>query len=117
MICALFGHSLYSLEIDDGIHYNIPAIKCRICRKIWNMQGEDQGWSKGKKKTIHLGRGPNFEPYFGLTRDKRYKNLTPKELARAYIELAIARKMLSADQARDLRKQTPEEVLKVFGAK
>jgi hypothetical protein len=116
MICMFIGHTLYSLNIDDGMHYNIPALKCRVCRKIWNMRGEDQGWAKGTKKTIHLGRGPNFEPYFGLTRDKRYKSLTTKELARAYIGIGLAQKALSPEQARELRKQPPAEVLKLFGA-
>ncbi|SRR6266542_1288281 len=120
MICAILGHRLKSLTIDDGIHYNIPAIKCRTCKKIWNFQGVDQGWTKRKKEdSIHLGRGKDFEPYFGLTRDqnKRYRSLTPKELARFYIQYALAQNALSADQARELRNMPPDEVVKLFTQK
>lgn len=116
MICKLFGHKLRSLLIDDGIHINIPAIKCRICKKIWNFQGEDEGWTKRKKEnSIHLGR--DVEPYFGLKRDKRYKNLSAKELAPVYIEYALKQNALSVEQANELRKSAPEEVVKLFTQK
>jgi hypothetical protein len=120
MICTILGHRLKSLRIDDGIHYNIPAIKCKTCKNIWNFQGEDQGWTKRKKEdSIHLGRGKDFEPYFGLTRDKdkRYRSLTPKELAPLYIQHGLAQNALSTDQARELREMPPDEVVNLFTQK
>ena len=53
----------------------------------------------------------------GLKRDERYKNLTPKELAPVYIQPALDRNALSLEQANELRKTPPEEVVQLFTQK
>ena len=116
MICKLFGHSLQTISVTDGSHYGIQAIKCKICRKVWNFRGEDEGWSKsGKEKQNVLPK--DWEPYFGLRRDKRYKSLTPKELAPVYIQYALQQNALSTEQARELGKMAADEVIKLFTQK
>lgn len=119
MICSILGHRLKSLRIDDGIHYNIPAIKCKTCKKIWDFQEVDRGWTKRKKEDSVHARGKDFEPYFGLTRGetKRYRGLRPKELAGFYIRYAVAQNALSNDEARELRTLPPDEALKLFTQK
>jgi len=113
MICKLIGHSLHTISVTDGTHYGIPAIRCRICRKTWNLRGEDEGWSKSSKEKQTV-QPKDWVPYFGLRREKRYKSLTAKQLAPVYIRYALALNRVSIEQAIELRKMPPEELVKLF---
>ena len=113
MICRLIGHSLHTISVADGSHWGVPAIRCTICRKTWNFRGEDEGWSKSgkEKQTVHPD---HITPYFGLRREKRYKSLTAKQLAPVYIRHASELNRISIEQAAELRKMPPEELVKLF---